>query len=197
MKIGLMAATLAVAFFMEHGALASAVVQSYPTKTLRFIVPFAPGGGTDVLARLVAAKASETIGEHILIDNRIGASGNIGAEIVAQSAPDGYSLFMVNMGHAISASLYRKLNYDLLEDFIPVTELASTSFMLTVSSNVPVSSVEELIAFAKARPGQLNYGTAGIGSAGHMATELFNLMAGLDIKHIPYKGAALGPVHIQ
>lgn len=167
----------------------NSVAQTYPTKALRFIVPFPPGGGADLIARLVAQKASESLGQQIVIDNRLGAGGNIGAEMAAQSPADGYTLLEANVSHAISVSLYKKLNYDLVKDFSAVTQLASTSFMLTLTPGSSVSSVKELIATVKAQSGQVNYGSAGSGSQSHLAMELLKSMAGINARHIPYKGA--------
>lgn len=169
---------------------AAAEAQTYPNKSLRLIVPFAPGGGADLLARLVGVKVAESLGQQVVIDNRAGASGNIAAEVAAKSAPDGYTLLQANVAHAISASLYRKLNYELAKDFVPVTQLASMPFMLAVNPSVPANSVKELIALAKSQPGQLNYGSSGNGGPSHLATELFKSMAGVEIRHIPYKGGA-------
>jgi tripartite-type tricarboxylate transporter receptor subunit TctC len=183
---------LAVFFLIPTGGFSgSAVAQAYPNKPLRLIVPFAPGGGADVLARMASAKVGESLGQQVVIDNRAGAGGNIAAEVTAKSAPDGYTLLQANIAHAISASLYRKLNYDLLKDFLPVTGLASNPFMLALNPSVPANSVKELIALARAKPGQLNSGSSGNGGPSHLATELFKTMAGVDIKHIPYRGGAL------
>lgn len=169
---------------------AAAEAQSYPNKPLRFIVPFAPGGGADLLARLVGVKVAESLGQQVVIDNRGGAGGNIAAEVSAKSAPDGHTLLQANVAHAISASLYRKMNYDLAKDFVPVTQLASMPFMLAINPGVPANSVKELIALAKSQPGQLSYGSSGNGGPSHLATELFKSMAGVEIRHIPYKGGA-------
>lgn len=183
--------TTLVMFFSatENSFAASADSQTYPTKALRFIVPFTPGGGADLLARMVALKAAENLGQQIVIDNRPGAGGNIGAEIAAQSPADGYTLLEANVSHAISASLYKKLNYDLIKDFSAVTQLASTSFMLTLTPGLPVSSVKDLITTVKTQSRQINYGSAGSGSPSHLAMELFKSMAGITARHIPYKGA--------
>ncbi len=172
-------------------AFVSAADHAYPNKPLRLIVPFAPGGGADVLARVASAKVGEALGQQVVVDNRAGAGGNIAAEVTAKSAPDGYTLLQTNIAHTISVSLYRKLNYDLTKDFVPVTGLASNPFMLALNLNVPANSVKDLIALAKAKPGQLNSGSSGNGGPSHLATELFKTMAGVDIRHIPYKGGAL------
>lgn len=169
---------------------AVASAQGYPNKSIRFIVPFPPGGGADTMARIVGQSVSDRLGEQIVVDNRAGAGGNIAAEIAAKASPDGYTILQGNVAHAISASLYRKLNYHLVKDFAPVTELASIPFMLLVSPSVPASSVKELMALAKAKPDQLNYGSSGTGGPSHLAAELFKSMAGIEVRHVPYKGAA-------
>jgi tripartite-type tricarboxylate transporter receptor subunit TctC len=170
----------------------AAHAQGWPERPLRFVIPFPPGGGADNLARIVGASAAEKLGQQIVIDNRAGAGGNIAAEVVAKAAPDGYTLLQANVAHAISTSLYAKLNYDLLHDFAPVTQLASIPFVLAVYPGLNVASVKELIARAKAKPGDLAYASSGPGGPSHLAMELFKTMAGVDIRHIPYKGALPG-----
>jgi tripartite-type tricarboxylate transporter receptor subunit TctC len=166
----------------------------YPSKPLRLIVPFSPGGGTDTLGRVINQKLSEALGQQVVMDNRPGAGANIGAEIAAKSAPDGYTLLMVTISHAINASLYSKLNYNLATDFAPITLLATTPHILVVHPSVPAKSVRELIALAKASPGKLDYGSSGSGSSAHLAAALFGNMAGVKMNHIPYKGG--GPAVI-
>ena len=178
-------------------AAASAAAQSYPERPLRFVVPFPPGGGADNLARIVGASAAEKLGQQIVTDTRAGAGGNIAAEVVARSAPDGYTLLQANVAHAISTSLYRKLNYDLLRDFVPVTQLASIPFVLAVYPGLNIGSIKDLIARAKARPGELSYASSGNGGPSHLAMELFKSMAGVDIRHIPYKGAVAGATDLM
>ncbi len=173
----------------------AAHAQNYPTKPIRFILPFPPGGGTDPLARIVGQKLTENLGQTMVMDNRPGAGANIGAEIAAHSAPDGYTIVMGNIAHTINATLYRKLGYDLVKDFAPVTLLASVPNILVVHPSVPAKSVQELIALAKAKPGQLNYASSGSGSSAHLAGELFKNLAGVDLVHIPYKGG--GPAVIS
>jgi len=173
----------------------AAHAQNYPTKPIRFILPFPPGGGTDTLARIVGQKLTENLGQTMVMDNRPGAGANIGAEIAAHSAPDGYTIVMGNIAHTINATLYRKLGYDLVKDFAPVTLLASVPNILVVHPSVPAKSVQELIALAKAKPGQLNYASSGSGSSAHLAGELFKNLAGVDLVHIPYKGG--GPAVIS
>lgn len=165
------------------------IVHAYPERPLRFVIPFPPGGGADNLARVVAISASERLGQSIVIDNRAGAGGNIGAVVVANSAPDGYTLLQANVSHAISTSLYKKLQYDLLNDFISVTQLASIPFLLAVHPTSSVHSAKELIALAKSKPDQLTYASSGAGGPSHLAMELFKSMSATEIRHIPYKGA--------
>ncbi len=172
-------------------ALLSAVAgaqQNYPNKPIRFILAYPPGGGTDILARILGNKLSENIGQTIVVDNRPGAGANIAAEIAARAAADGYTIFIVNEAHAYNATLYSKLAYDLIKDFAPVTLLASTPNILIVHPSVTAKSVKDLIALAKAKPGQINYASSGSGSSSHLAGELFKNMAGVDLVHIPYKG---------
>ncbi len=170
-------------------ALASA--QSYPTKPIRIVVPFPPGGATDILARDVAQKLTEAWGQQVIVDNRPGAGGNIGSELVAKSAPDGYTLEMGTVGtHAINASLYAKMPYDHVKDFVPVILVAGVPNVLVVNPAVPVNSVAELIAYAKANPGKLNFASSGSGTSIHLSGELFKVMAGVQMTHIPYKGSA-------
>lgn len=162
----------------------------YPAKPIRLIVPLTAGGPTDSLARIIAVPLGEALGQPLIIDNRPGAGGNIGAEMAAKSPADGYTLFMGTSGPlSINASLYPKLGYNPIRDFAPVILAASAPFVVAVNPSLPVKSLKELIALAKARPGQLNYGSVP-GSASHLSTELFKSMAAVNIQHIPYKGAA-------
>ena len=167
---------------------ATACAQDYPVKPIRFILPFPPGGGTDTLARIVGQKLGENLGQTIVLDNRPGAGANIGAEIGAHSVADGYTLTMGNIAHAINMTLYAKPGYDLIQDFAPITLLASTPNILVVHPSVAAKSVQELIALAKAKPGQLNYASSGSGSSAHLAAELFKNLAGVNFTHVPYKG---------
>ncbi|MBI3937816.1 MAG: tripartite tricarboxylate transporter substrate binding protein [Betaproteobacteria bacterium] len=169
--------------------LAGAAAQDYPTKPIRLIVPFAPGGGNDLIARVIGQKLTARWGQQIVVDNRPGAGGNIAAEITANSAPDGYTVFQFNIANAIAKSVYKKLAYDPVGDFAAVTQMASSAFFLVVHPSVPASTVKELIALAKARPGSLNYGSSGSGGSSHLMMELFKSMTGTDMTHIPYKGA--------
>jgi tripartite-type tricarboxylate transporter receptor subunit TctC len=151
-------------------------------------VPYPPGGGTDTLARLLVQKLSEALGQQVVLDNRPGAGANIGVEVAAKSPPDGYTLLLATIANAISASLYSKLNYDLVKDFSSVTLLATTPHMLVVHPSVPARSVKELVALARARPQQLAYSSSGSGTPSHLAGELFASMTGVRLVHVPYKG---------
>jgi len=162
----------------------------YPTKPIRLIVPLVAGGPTDILGRIISVPLGEALGQQVIVDNRPGAGGNIGADLAAKSPADGYTLFMGTSGPlAINSSLYPKLPYDPIKDFAPVILAASAPFVVIVNPAVPAGTLKELIALAKAKPGQLNYGSVP-GSASHLSPELFKLVAGLNIVHIPYKGAA-------
>ncbi|MBI4195246.1 MAG: tripartite tricarboxylate transporter substrate binding protein [Betaproteobacteria bacterium] len=163
--------------------------QTYPSKPIRLIVPFAPGGGTDILARLIAQKLAESMGQQVAVDNRAGAGGNIGAELAAKAARDGNTILMVSASYAVNAALY-KLAFDPLKDLSPVTQIASVPFVLVAHPSLPASNVKELIALARARPGQLNYASSGNGSAPHLAGALFTLMTNTQMVHVPYKGGA-------
>lgn len=169
---------------------AASHAQAYPAKPIRFLVGFPPGGTSDILARTIGQKLAEAFGQQVVVENRPGAGGNIGAEAAAKSAPDGYTIFMSTTSQAISVSLYSKLNYDLLKDFAPITQAVNYTNLLVVHPSLPVKSAQDLIALAKAKPGQLNYGTAGNGTPPHMTGELFKAYTGVDIQHIPYKGGA-------
>jgi tripartite-type tricarboxylate transporter receptor subunit TctC len=170
---------------------AGAHAQTYPAKAVRFVVPFAPGGGSDLVARTVAVKLTEALGQPVVIDNRAGAAGTIGADIAAKSPPDGHTLLLGSNGPlAINPSLYAKLPYDASRDFAPVSLVTVMPFVLVVHPSLPVKSVKELIALAKSRPGQLNYGSPGNGSTTHLANELLKSMTGMQIAHVPYKGVA-------
>ena len=162
--------------------------QDYPSKPIRVVVPFPAGGGTDIVTRMVAQKLGESLRASFVIDNRSGAGGTIGTEIAAKSPADGYTLVAVSGSHAINPSLYKKLAYDSVRDFAPVTMLVSGPGLLVVHPSVPAKTVKELIALAKSKPGQLNYASAGSGTPPHLAAELFKTMAGVDIVHVPYKG---------
>jgi tripartite-type tricarboxylate transporter receptor subunit TctC len=162
--------------------------QQYPVRSIRLVVPFPPGGGTDTMARVVAPKLSEFLGQQVVVENRGGAGATIGAEVAAKSAPDGYTLMLATITNAIGASLYSRLNYDLVRDFAPITRLATTPHILVVHPSVPVKTVKEFVALAKAKPGELAYSSSGSGSAAHLAGELFNSLTGVKTTHVPYKG---------
>lgn len=165
--------------------------QAYPSKPIRLVVPFPPGGPTDIVARPLAQMLSEAVKQQVLIDNRGGAGGSIGAENVAKSAADGYSLIMATVGtHAINATLYRKLPYDPVRDFTPVVLVAAAPVALVVNPAQPIGTVQELIAQAQKAPGTLYYGTAGNGTPGHLTGEMFRAASGADLRHVPYKGSA-------
>ena len=164
---------------------------AYPTKPIRIVVPFPPGGTTDILARAAAQKMTEAWKEKAVVDNRPGAGGNIGAELVAKAPADGYTLLMGTVGtHAINASLYAKMPYDHVKDFAPVILVAAVPNVLVVHPSVPATTVAELIAYAKANPGKLNFASSGSGTSIHLAGELFKVMAGVQMTHVPYKGSA-------
>jgi len=176
------------------GAPHYAGAQAYPTKPVRILVGYAPGGGTDIMARAIAQKLSESLGQQFIVDNRPGANANLAAELAARAAPDGYTLLMISVSHAISKPVYRKLAYDIERDFVPVIEVSSVPQFLVVGPAQPWKSVQELIAAAKAHPGEIAYGSSGNGSPEHIAGELFKSMAGVDLIHIPYKGG--GPAAV-
>ena len=161
---------------------------AYPTKPVRLIVPFAPGGSNDIMARLTAQKFSEAFGQQVVVDNRAGASGIIGTDIAAKAPADGYTLLMMSLTLTVNPSLFRKLPYDTDKDLVPVTLVASAPLMLVVNPSVPAKSVKELIAHAKAQPGKLNFGSGGPGTTPHLAGEMLKTMAGMQMTHIPYKG---------
>lgn len=165
--------------------------QNYPSKPIRYIVPFPPGGGTDIVARALAPRLLEASGITLIVDNRGGGGTVVGAEMAARSPADGYTVFMgTNTSHAINPNLPTKLPYDAVRDFQPVTRLALVPYMITVHPSLPVRNVKELVALAKARPGQLNFASSGNGTPGHLAGLMLNEAAGIDMTHIPYKGSA-------
>lgn len=162
--------------------------QKYPDRPVRVLVPFPAAGGTDILARIFLQKVTERLGANFVVDNRAGAGGTIGTEIVAKAPPDGYTILICSSSHTINPSVYKKLGYDPIRDFAPITLLASGPGLLVIHPSVPATNVKELIAVAKAKPGQLIYASAGNGTPPHLAAELFKSMAGVDMVHIPYKG---------
>jgi tripartite-type tricarboxylate transporter receptor subunit TctC len=164
---------------------------NFPTRPIRFIAANSPGGGLDITARAISPKLSAVFGQQVIVDNRAGAAGSIASEIVAKSAPDGYTLLLASVGGlAVNTNLYKGLTYHPLRDFAPVTWATSQSNVLVVHPSVPAKTVKELIAFAKAQPGKVIYGSSGAGNAGHLAAELFSTMAGVKMVHVPYKGGA-------
>jgi tripartite-type tricarboxylate transporter receptor subunit TctC len=171
-------------------AVAPAYAQSYPSKPVRIVVGFPPGGATDVVARTISQKLGEALGQPVIVDNRAGAASNIGAELVANAPKDGYTLFLGTVSTSVNPSLYRKLAYDPLRDFAPVSQVTATPFVFVVHPSLPARSVREFITLARARPGELNYGSAGSGSGAHLFVEMFASMARVKLQHVPYKGAA-------
>jgi tripartite-type tricarboxylate transporter receptor subunit TctC len=171
-----------------------AAAQAYPVKPVRMIVPLVPGGSVDTMARTLAQKMSETIGQQVVVDNRGGASGNIGTEIAARAAPDGYTLLMVSMTLTVNQFLFPKVPFDPVRDLAPISLIAAAPLVLTVHPSVPVKSVKELIAFAKAHPGKLNYASAGKGTNSHLSMELFKSMTAIDIVDVPYRGGGPGQI---
>lgn len=164
--------------------------QAYPTKLVKLVVPYPPGGPTDIVARLVAQKLSEQMGQQFIIDNRPGAGGNPGAELVARSPADGYTLVVATTAHAINPSLFKNLGYSLSKDFAPVSQLTSGPLVIVANPSLPAKNVAELIALAKSKPGELNFASSGNGQSTHLSAELFASMAGVKMNHIPYKGSA-------
>jgi len=165
----------------------AATADDYPTRTIRLIIPFPPGGSNDVVGRIVANQLGQKLGQQVFVDNRAGAGGVVGTDIAAKSAADGYTLLVISVAHAVDPWIYKE-PYDPIKDFVPVGILGTGTNVLTVNPKVPVHSVQELLAFAKDKPGFLNYASAGIGSFQNLSGELFKLMAGVDIVHVPYKG---------
>jgi len=169
---------------------AQSAAQSFPTKPIRFVVPFPPGGGNDILARALAPKMSEILGQQVVIDNRAGAGGNIGADFVAKSAPDGYTIVIASNQVTMNPWIYSKLPFDIAKDFSPVAQIASVPMLLAINPEVPAKNLQEFIALAKAKPGSLNYSTPGLGTPQHIAFEVFNFDAGVKVTHVPYKGTS-------
>src|SRR5262245_38924741 len=179
----------AIAAVVACLAVGAAHPQTYPVKTVRMVVPFAPGGGTDVIARYLAAGMSESMNRQVIVDNRAGANGIIGTEIVARAPADGYTLLFVSSPHSVNPALHAKLPYDTLRDFAPVSMVATSPYLLVIHPSLPARNVKELVALARKRPDQIAYASGGTGSSAHLAAELFNQMAGVKIREIPYKGA--------
>lgn len=183
---GLLAAAAACALWP-----ALAAAQAFPTKPITIIVPFAAGGTTDILARIIAQGLTAELGQSVVVDNRAGAGGNIGGQAAARAPADGYTLFMGTVGtHAINAALYKKMPFDPVKDFAPLTRVANVPNLLVANPAQPFKTVQELIAYAKANPGKINFGSSGSGSSIHLSGELFKSMAKVDMQHVPYKGSA-------
>jgi tripartite-type tricarboxylate transporter receptor subunit TctC len=177
---------------------------TYPTKPVRMIVPFAPGGGTDIIARLVAQELSSAWGQTVLVDNRSGGGGTIGTQLATKASPDGYTMVLCSLGLAYAPALYPDLPYDPRKDLAPITRVASQPFVYVVTPSLGVSSMKELVALAKAKPGELRYGSGGAGGSSHLGTELLRTMTGIQLVHVPYKGTGpaltamlAGEIHFQ
>ena len=180
---------LLAAFFVLQLSIVSA--QSWPTKPIKIVLGFPPGGATDILSRDFAAKLSDELKQQVIIENKPGAGGTIGADLVAKAAPDGYTLTIgTSSNHAIAVSLYKKLPYDPIKDFAPITMLAVSQNVVVINPALPANNIKELVAYAKANPGKLNFGSSGNGTISHLTGEMFNTLNGTQITHIPYKGSA-------
>ncbi|MGH8617217.1 MAG: tripartite tricarboxylate transporter substrate binding protein [Burkholderiales bacterium] len=169
-------------------AAAIAPAADYPVKPVRIIAASSPGSAVDIVVRIIAQKLAEPLGQQVIVDNRAGAGGNLGAELAAKAPPDGYTLFIGSPAHAINTGLYRRLNYDLLRDFAPVSQVTTGAYMVVVHPSLPAKTLKELAALARAKPGQLNFSSAGAGNATHLAGELFKSLTKTSIEHVPYKG---------
>ena len=188
-------ALLCIVFSVGVAPARAADADGYPNKPIRILVGQSPGGATDIVARALAQKLAESLGQSVVVDNRSGAAGSIAAALVAKSAPDGYTALIAPGSYTMNPSLYRQLPFDPVKDLAPVTLIASAPYILMVHPSLPARTVPELIALAKARPKELVYGSGGVGSSGHLAVELFNTMAGITLTHVPYKGA--GPALVD
>src|SRR5215813_4393386 len=188
---GLFATTVLTSVGLPRSAAAQASsLQAWPTRHVRLIVPFVPGGAADVIARVLGNRLSEAWGQQVVVENRGGAGANIGAQVAATSDPDGYTLYMTSVPHATSRFLYPSLSYDPIADFAPVTLICTQSNIMVVPNSSPAKSVLEFVAHAKANPGRISYGSGGIGTSVHLSGELFKRMTGIEMTHIPYRGAA-------
>ena len=181
-----------------------AIAQNYPTRTIRWIVPYPPGGATDITARIVASYLSEHLGQQVIIENRPGAGNNLGTEAVVSAAPDGHTILLVNPANAINATLYKKLSFNYLRDTVQVAGIIRVPNVMEVNPSVPAKTVAEFIAYAKANPGKINWATSGNGTSVHLSGELFKMMTGVDLQHVPYRGSApaltdmlSGQVHVM
>jgi tripartite-type tricarboxylate transporter receptor subunit TctC len=180
-------ALLLVAAILVSVLAPTAAAQKYPVKPIRLIVPFPPGGGTDIMSRLLSIPVSESIGKTVVVDNRPGAGGSLGAELAALAPPDGYTIIMVSSSYTASGA-YRKLRYDPVNGITPIVLIGTTGLVMSITPKIPAKSVSEFIAYAKTKPGQLNYASAGIGAVNHLGTEYFNLLTGTKVVHVPFKG---------
>ncbi len=174
---------------------AFATAQTYPSRPIRFVVPFAPGGANDVVGRIIAQKLTDALGQPVIVDNRGGAGGTIGADIVAKAPPDGHTLLIASVGMAVNVALYPRLPYDTLRDFAPVSLMGEQANVVVVHPSLPAKTIAELLVLARAKPGQISYGSGGVGSTSHLVTVLFLTAAKVDMLHVPYKG--LGPALID
>ena len=198
------AVAIAAAFAGGWGAASPAAAQNYPAKPVRMIIPFAPGGNTDIIGRVYTPKLSEFLGQQVIVDNRGGAGGTIGTELAAKAPPDGYTLLMVSAGHTINPAMIKKLPYDSIKDFAPIGVIADVPTAFVVHPTVPAKNVKEFLAIARAKPGEIFYSTAGRGTVGHLAAELLNSVAKLKLTAVHYKGSGpsmidlvAGHVHMQ
>lgn len=182
-------ALLLVAAILVSVLAPTAAAQKYPTKPVRLIVPFSPGGGTDIMSRLLSIPVGKSIGETVVVDNRPGAGGSIGAELAALAPPDGYTIIMVSSSYT-GGGAYRKLPYDPIDGITPIVLVGTTGLVMSVTPSLPVKTVSEFISYAKARPGKLNYASAGTGAVNHLGTEYFNLLTGTNVVHVPYRGGS-------
>jgi len=182
--------TLATAVAAAPAMTGGAWAQDYPTRPVRLIVPFAPGGAADITGRVIGQWLQDRLGQPFIIENRPGGGTNIGTEAVATAAPDGYTLLVANAGNAINATMYRKLNFNFIRDLVPIAGVVRAPHVLFVAPTFPPKTVPELIAYAKANPGKLNFASAGTGTANHIAGEMFKMLAGIDMVHVPYRGGA-------
>ncbi|MDH3287298.1 MAG: tripartite tricarboxylate transporter substrate binding protein [Betaproteobacteria bacterium] len=180
-------ALLLVAAILASVLAPTAAAQKYPTKPIRLIVPFSPGGGTDIMSRLLSIPVGESIGETVVVDNRPGAGGSLGAELAALAPPDGYTIIMVSSSYTASGA-YRKLPYDPVDGITPIVLIGTTGLIMSINPSIPAKSVSEFIAYAKARPGKLNYASAGTGAVNNLGTEYFNLLTGTNLVHVPFRG---------
>ena len=187
---GFFASMIAIAAIASAAAFGANAAATYPARPIRLITPYAPGGNGDIMARIIGQRLAEGLRQPVIIDNRPGANGIIGTDLLVHSAPDGYTLLIIAVGHALNPSMERKLPYDTLKDFAPIGLSGTTPMVFVVSMGLPVDSIKSAIAYAKAHPGEIDYGTSGIGSSPQLAGALFALMAWIKLTHVPYKGTA-------